>query len=45
MINKIADSVAEAVSDLHDGASVMISGFGDAGGDWWSGFWGDNTGT
>ena len=31
MINKIADSVAEAVSDLHDGASVMISGFGDAG--------------
>lgn len=20
-------------------------GFGDAGGDWWSGFWGDNTGT
>jgi 3-oxoadipate CoA-transferase alpha subunit len=31
MINKIADSMRKAVSDLHDGASIMISGFGDAG--------------
>ena len=31
MINKIAASMEEAVADLHDGASVMISGFGDAG--------------
>lgn len=31
MINKIADTMAEAVADLHDGAAIMISGFGDAG--------------
>lgn len=31
MINKIVDSMAAAVADLHDGASIMISGFGDAG--------------
>jgi 3-oxoadipate CoA-transferase alpha subunit len=31
MINKIVDSMATAVADLHDGASIMISGFGDAG--------------
>lgn len=31
MINKIVGSVAEAVANLHDGASIMISGFGDAG--------------
>lgn len=31
MINKIADSTTEAVAGLYDGASVMISGFGDAG--------------
>ena len=31
MINKIAASMGEAVADLRDGASVMISGFGDAG--------------
>lgn len=31
MINKIADSMREAVADLQDGASIMISGFGDAG--------------
>ncbi len=31
MINKIAGSMQEAVANLHDGASVMISGFGDAG--------------
>lgn len=31
MINKIVDTMAEAVADLHDGASIMISGFGDAG--------------
>jgi len=31
MINKLADTMAEAVADLHDGASIMISGFGDAG--------------
>ena len=31
MINKIAASMREAVADLRDGASVMISGFGDAG--------------
>jgi 3-oxoadipate CoA-transferase alpha subunit len=31
MINKIGRSMREAVADLHDGASIMISGFGDAG--------------
>lgn len=31
MISKIVDSMAEAVADLKDGASIMISGFGDAG--------------
>lgn len=31
MINKIVGSMAEAVADLKDGASIMISGFGDAG--------------
>jgi 3-oxoadipate CoA-transferase alpha subunit len=31
MINKIADSMHEAVAGLQDGASIMISGFGDAG--------------
>ena len=31
MINKIVGSTAEAVSDIFDGAIVMISGFGEAG--------------
>lgn len=31
MINKITGSMEEAVADLHDGATIMISGFGDAG--------------
>lgn len=31
MINKIVGTMAEAVAGLHDGASIMISGFGDAG--------------
>ncbi|WP_225008866.1 3-oxoacid CoA-transferase subunit A [Novosphingobium percolationis] len=31
MINKIVDTMSEAVAGLHDGASIMISGFGDAG--------------
>ena len=31
MINKIVRSVAEAVADIHDGATVMIGGFGTAG--------------
>ncbi|NPA35783.1 MAG: 3-oxoacid CoA-transferase subunit A [Chlorobi bacterium] len=31
MINKIANSVHEAVSGIFDGATVMISGFGEAG--------------
>jgi 3-oxoadipate CoA-transferase alpha subunit len=31
MINKIVSSVAEAVADIHDGATVMIGGFGPAG--------------
>jgi len=31
MINKIVPSLAEAVADIPDGASVMISGFGGAG--------------
>lgn len=31
MINKVVDSIREAVADLHDGATIMISGFGEAG--------------
>src|SRR5215216_4982680 len=31
MINKIVASVGEAVADIHDGATVMIGGFGTAG--------------
>lgn len=31
MIEKVVDSLTQAVADLHDGASIMISGFGDAG--------------
>lgn len=31
MISKIVSSMQEAVADLHDGASIMISGFGEAG--------------
>ena len=31
MINKIVESAAEAVSEIHDGATVMIGGFGEAG--------------
>ncbi|MFC7514895.1 3-oxoacid CoA-transferase subunit A [Herbaspirillum sp. GCM10030257] len=31
MINKICDSLHAAVSDIHDGATVMIGGFGNAG--------------
>lgn len=31
MINKVVASIQDAVADLHDGASIMISGFGDAG--------------
>src|SRR3954468_4117221 len=31
MIDKIARSAAAAVSDIHDGATVMIGGFGTAG--------------
>jgi 3-oxoadipate CoA-transferase alpha subunit len=31
MINKIVPSVAHAVRDIHDGATVMIGGFGAAG--------------
>ena len=31
MINKIVLSAAEAVADIHDGATVMIGGFGTAG--------------
>ena len=31
MINKIVKSAAEAVSEIHNGATVMIGGFGEAG--------------
>lgn len=31
MINKISPSMAEALADVHDGATVMIGGFGTAG--------------
>ena len=31
MINKIFDSLASAVADVNDGATIMIGGFGTAG--------------
>jgi len=31
MINKIANSPEEAVADIFDGATILISGFGEAG--------------
>ncbi|TWI57643.1 3-oxoadipate CoA-transferase alpha subunit [Pseudomonas duriflava] len=31
MINKIVDSLSQAVGDIHDGATVMIGGFGPSG--------------
>lgn len=31
MIDKVVASAAEGVADLHDGAAIMISGFGEAG--------------
>ena len=31
MINKIASSIAQALTDTQDGATVMIGGFGTAG--------------
>lgn len=31
MINKRCDSAASAVADIHDGATIMIGGFGEAG--------------
>lgn len=31
MVNKIFDSLQSAVADIHDGATVMIGGFGTAG--------------
>lgn len=31
MINKIVDSLEQAVANIHDGATVMIGGFGNAG--------------
>src|SRR5436190_8126656 len=31
MINKIVESMSAAVADVHDGATVMIGGFGTAG--------------
>ena len=31
MINKIAASVAEALADVRDGATVLVGGFGTAG--------------
>ena len=31
MINKLADSVAQALAGLKDGATVLIGGFGTAG--------------
>jgi len=31
MISKVVPNVTEAVADLHDGAAIMISGFGEAG--------------
>ena len=31
MIDKTVPSVAEAVQGIHDGATIMIGGFGEAG--------------
>lgn len=31
MVNKIVSSAAAAVADVHDGATIMIGGFGTAG--------------
>lgn len=31
MIDKVVSTAADAVADLHDGAAIMISGFGEAG--------------
>lgn len=31
MVNKIFDSLQSAVADVHDGATIMIGGFGTAG--------------
>lgn len=31
MINKISSSLEATVADVHDGATVMIGGFGNAG--------------
>src|SRR6266446_10967999 len=31
MINKIAESVASALANIHDGSTIMIGGFGGAG--------------
>ena len=31
MINKTFESMRQAVADIHDGATVMIGGFGNAG--------------
>ena len=31
MIHKLVDSIHEAVAEIHDGATVMIGGFGEAG--------------
>jgi 3-oxoadipate CoA-transferase alpha subunit len=31
MIDKIIPSVAEALANIHDGATIMIGGFGDVG--------------
>ncbi|NCX23814.1 MAG: 3-oxoadipate CoA-transferase, partial [Betaproteobacteria bacterium] len=31
MINKILASAQEALSDVHDGATILIGGFGSAG--------------
>jgi 3-oxoadipate CoA-transferase alpha subunit len=31
MINKLVPTVEEAVSDIFDGATILISGFGEAG--------------
>ena len=31
MINKIVSSIAEALADVHDGATIMVGGFGGAG--------------
>ena len=31
MVDKICDSLADALAGIHDGATVMIGGFGNAG--------------